>query len=105
MVHGKLVEIGEHSVVLEFNFAIIPNRNSSLIVTKDFVLLNLWETWTSANDPASLILMNFIIRDIVTTIKHDNPIAVIVDIIMLDPTEPSLNTENALWPWLIDQVI
>jgi hypothetical protein len=40
--------------------------------------------------------MNFIIRDIVTAIKQDDTITVIVDVIMLDPAEPSLNTENAL---------
>ena len=100
-----MVEIGEHSVVFEFNLAVIPYSYSSLIITKDFVLLNLWETWASADDATPLILMNFIIRDIVTAIKQDDTITVIVDVIVLDPAEPSLNTENALLPWLEDQVI
>ena len=104
-VHWQLVEIGKHSIIPELHFAVVSNCYSRLVISKDFVLLNLREAWTGADNSTSLVFVNFIIWDIVTTIEQDDAVTVVIDVIVLDPTEPCFDRKNALWPWLVDKIV
>ena len=75
------------------------------MIAKYSVALDLWERVTRANNTRSLVLIDFVVRDEVAAIIHHDSIRVVLNDVVNDPRETSLDAEDALRPRLVDQVI
>ena len=87
------------------HFAVVSHGHSCLIVSKNLILLNLRETGAWHDDTTTLVLMNLIVWNVIWAVKDDDAITIIIDVVMLDPTEAGLDGEDALWTRLVNQVI
>jgi len=75
------------------------------VITIDLIPGNLREAAPTGNDAGPLILIDLIVRDEIAAVEEDDAIAVVLDHIMLDPAEPSLNAKDALATRLVNKVV
>ena len=76
-----------------------------MIIAVNIVILDLGEARARADYAAPLVLVDLIVGDVETAVEQDYAVAVVVDLIMLDPTETGLDGEDALGTRLVDQVV
>ena len=103
--HRQLVEVWKQFVVFKLHLRIVSHCHARLIVSEDLVLFNLGETTPAHYDATALVLVDLIIRDMIWTIKDYDTIRIVINVIVLNPTEACFNCEDALWPRLINQVV
>ena len=66
------------------------------MITIDLIPGDLREAAPTGDNDGPLILVNLVVGDEVATVEEDDAVAVVLDHIMLDPAEASLNTKDAL---------
>ena len=103
--HWEIIKVRKEFIFFSIHPAIISYHYASLIVAKDLILLYLGKAWTCTYYSGSLVLMYLIIADMYTAVKHYYAIGIIIDVIVLDPAEPSFYTEDAFTSWLVYQVV
>ena len=59
--HRNLVEIGIKFVVVAFNFAVVADGDTCLIVAKNPIVFNLGETRSRTNNATALIFVNLVV--------------------------------------------
>ncbi len=94
--HAHLVEVVEEVILRDGHVAVIPHRDSCLMVAEYPVLRYLWEAIPADNNATALVLVNFIVRDQVATVEKDDAVTVVVDDVVLDPAEARLDAEDSL---------
>ncbi len=72
----------------------ISDDNASSRVTIDTIAFYLWKTATTNKHATPLIFIDIIFCEMWTTIKHNNSIIIVIDLIVLDPTEATFNDED-----------
>lgn len=84
------------------NFAIVSHSDTCLIISKYLILFNLGKTGSRHDDAAPLVFMNLIIWNVIGAVENDDAITVIIDVVVLDPAETSLDGEDSLTARLVN---
>ena len=104
-IQRQLVEIVEHVVIFDFDLRVVTDWHTCLVITIDLIPGDLREAAPTGDDAGPLILVNLVVGDEVATVEENDAIAVVLDHIMLDPAEASLNAKDALAAWLVNEVV
>ena len=103
--YGQLILVVVEVVLLEADLGVVPHSDTSLVVAEDSVLSNLGETAARDDEARPLVLINLVVGDKTAGVVEDDAVAVVIDNVVLDPTEPSLDGKDAFGPTLVDQVV
>lgn len=104
-IQRQLVEIVEHVVIFDFDLRVVTDWHTCLVITIDLIPGNLREAAPTGDDAGSLILVDLVVGDEVATVEEDNAVAVVLDHVMFDPAEASLNAKDALATRLVNKVV
>ena len=105
VVHGYLVEIRVQFIFKEPNFTIISYSDPCLIISKDLIFFDFGEAASWANDSGPLVFVYLIIWNVVARIKNHNAVTVVVDVVVLYPTESSFYRKYSFGSRLENSVI
>lgn len=85
--------------------ASIPDNDATSAVTEDWIAFYLRETAPTYNNACSLVLVDVVLCQVWTAVEHYNPIVVVVDLIVFNPAEATLDDEDAFATRRIDFIV
>ena len=94
-MNWNLIEVRIQLILNHIDSTVVSNGDSSLIISKNLVLFDLRKTWATDDDSRSLIFSDLIVWDVVAWVEKNYTVTVVIDVVVLDPTEAWLNGKDA----------